>query len=166
MAEFFAADGSVEAAKVVLSEAIKQGPDLGKFLRGGSFASCAQVYRNLSSPFDRDSAFFACNKNTRRPSVGRPSYNRSFSPIGVQQYSNRNQSYPNRDRLYSNRFPFPSGFCYQFQRTSACYIPRCPFKHKCSTCEDMNHGATSCPRSAQNWERSTAEPENQNDTRG
>ena len=55
-------DGSIETSKLVISQALKLGPDLGRFLRGGPFASCAQVYRNLSSRFDFDAAFFLLKK--------------------------------------------------------------------------------------------------------
>ena len=44
----FLASGAIEAAKIVVTEAVKRGPDLASFLRGESFASCIQVYRNLS----------------------------------------------------------------------------------------------------------------------
>ena len=57
MSGFLASESAIEAAKIVVTEAVKRGPDLGSFLRGGSFASCVQVYRNLSSQFDYDSAF-------------------------------------------------------------------------------------------------------------
>ena len=48
MNKFFASDNSIEAAKLMMSQADKKGPDFGKFLRGRSFASCVQAYRNLS----------------------------------------------------------------------------------------------------------------------
>ena len=57
MSGFLASESAIEAAKIVVTEAVKRGPDLGSFLRRGSFASCVQVYRNLSSQFDYDSAF-------------------------------------------------------------------------------------------------------------
>ena len=40
MNEYFASENAIEAAKLVMSEAIKKGPDFGNFLLGGSFASC------------------------------------------------------------------------------------------------------------------------------
>ena len=57
MSEYFALDEKIEPAKMVLTQAIKQGPDLGRMLRGGSFASCAQVYRHLASNCDTDDAY-------------------------------------------------------------------------------------------------------------
>ena len=69
MAELLASDGAIESSKLVISEALKSGPDLGQFLRGGSFAACAQVYRNLSSKFDYDAAFFSKTKSNSSPSV-------------------------------------------------------------------------------------------------
>ena len=65
MGEFLASEGTIEPSKLVLSEALKRGPDLGKFLRGGPFASSAQAYRNLSSRFDFDAAYFVCNNNSK-----------------------------------------------------------------------------------------------------
>ena len=42
---------------MILTQAIKQGPDLGRMLGGGSFASCAQVYRHLAFNCDTDDAY-------------------------------------------------------------------------------------------------------------
>ena len=58
MSENLASDGAIEAVKIELIEAIRRGPDLGKFLRGGTFASCVRIYRNLSSRHDFDAAYF------------------------------------------------------------------------------------------------------------
>ena len=63
MGEFLASNQTIESSKLVLSEAVKRGPDLGGFLRGGPFASCAQVYRHLSSRFDFDMAYARSSKN-------------------------------------------------------------------------------------------------------
>ena len=132
MAAYLASDGAIEATKIVLAEALKQGPDLGKFLRGGPFAACAQMYRNLTSSYDFDSSWFIRNKNTR-------------SPI-----TSRSTAYPSRPTVTRPRqsgiLPFPTGFCYAFQRGYPCLASNCRFKHCCSTCNDTGHGANQCPR--------------------
>lgn len=132
MGEFLASDGSIETSKLVLSEALKQGPDLGNFLRGGPFASSAQVYRNLSSRFDFDSSFFLQNKNYTISRTRRLTEN-PFNSSPCPAY-----------RRNITRFPYPTGFCYAFQRGRRCHAPRCPFKHICAYCEKTSHGADDC----------------------
>ena len=121
MSGFLASEDAIEAAKTVVSEAVRRGPNLGNFLRGGSFASCVQVYRSLSSRFDADRYFFL---------------NKKWS---VQK---KNPLYKTTD----SRFPYPTGYCYKFQKTNSCALTDCQFKHKCSNCYSKNHGAESCTR--------------------
>ena len=132
MGEFLASDGSIETSKLVLSEALKQGPDLGNFLRGGPFASCAQVYRNLSSRFDFDSAYFVQFKNNTTSRTRRQTEN-TFNSSTRTGY-----------RRNVTRFPYPTGFCYTFQKGRRCYSSRCQFKHYCAYCEKTSHGADDC----------------------
>ena len=122
---FLASESVIEAAKIVVTEAVKRGPDLGSFLRGGSFASCVQVYRNLSSQFDYDSDFFF--------------FSRIKSPTNSQ---NNNPKY----NKVTREFPYPAGFCYKFQLTNLCSLTGCQYKHICSFCASKNHGAESCNR--------------------
>ena len=129
MTEFMASDVAIEAPKIVISEAVKRGPDLGNFLRGGSFASCVQVYRNLSSKFDFDAAFFIAQKNSHQQNN---MYSQNYNRNVLQK----------RNRLS----PYPTGFCYRFQNIGSCAISGCKYKHFCSNCEDKNHGAENCPQ--------------------
>ena len=132
MNEFFASDNSIEVAKLVMAEAVKKGPDLGSFLRGGSFASCVQVYRNLSSKFDYDAAYFINLRetcNTSGPQQARQNFFR-----GTRQQQER------------RFFPYPTGFCYRFQRVGSCAVHNCKFTHACSNCREVNHGSENCPR--------------------
>ena len=131
MSEFFASDGSIETSKLVVAEALKRGADLGKFLRGGPFASCANVYRNLTSSFDFDAAYFLNRDNKK----GRRS-------IGSNSYQNKGAQY----RQKSDRPSYPIGFCFKFQEKGRCDNPRCPFDHSCATCNRHDHGAESCHR--------------------
>ena len=127
MSGFLASEDVIEAPKIVVTEAVKRGPDLGSFLRGGSFAACVQVYRNLASKFDSDKAFFI-NSNSQK--------------------SNSTRAY----KRFGGRFPYPTGFCYTFQKTNSCTFRGCRFKHVCTNCESKNHGRENCsrPSSTQN----------------
>ena len=81
LAEYLASDGSIETTKLVISEALKKGPDLGQFLRGGPFASCAQTYKNLSSKNDADYVYFVKNRESIRSSqydVTKRKFNRPY----------------------------------------------------------------------------------------
>ena len=130
MSEFLASEGSIETAKLVVSEALKRGPDLGRFLRGGSFASCAQVYRHLSSKFDYDAAIFLNQKSS-------PPLSRTRNTM---YYRSSTQNRP------AQKFPYPTGYCYQFQKYGSCSFPSCKFDHLCSHCKATTHGANNCPR--------------------
>ena len=129
MSEFLASEGSIETAKIVVAEAVKRGPDLGRFLRGGSFASCAQVYRHVSSKYDFDAAIFMNRNITQSRSRSRTYYNRSTN-----------------QRSYSQESKYASGFCYQFQKVGYCTFPSCKYKHHCSHCSAKTHGVEHCPR--------------------
>ena len=129
MNEYFALDDKIEPAKHVLTEAIKQGPDLGHILRGGSFASCAQVFRHLSSPYDSDNAQM----------VG----NRPPSPF-FRKKSTRNTTFTRE---------YPLGFCFHFQEARCKFGDKCTFKHVCSNCKSPNHGCLSCPKQTHGREK-------------
>ena len=125
MNEYFALDEMVEPAKQVLIEAVKQGPNLGTLLRGGSFASHAQIFRHLASSFDSDSA---CNAERR-------SQNRRRATPSSRRRSAR--------RASNNRYPL--GFCWNFQDGRCDSGSSCSFKHSCTKCDSPNHGFLVCP---------------------
>ena len=127
MNEYFAIDEKIEPAKQVLTEAVKQGPNLGKLLRGGSFASCAQVYRHLASDFDTDSAY----KNERT------------DPRPVSRRARRTSRNRTQRNNVSRRYPL--GLCWGFQEARGCsFGDECNFKHECSGCNNPNHGYHAC----------------------
>ena len=131
MAEYHASDGSIETTKLVVSDALKKGPDLGQFLRGGPFASCAQIYRNLSSKFDFDAAFFLSLKQETLKKLSEGKGTQSNKP----SYSRpRNFDQPR----------FPRGFCFAFQRVGICNHRSCTFRYECSDCHSRDHGADEC----------------------
>ena len=47
-------DDMIEPVTCVINEALRKGPDIGASLRGGTVASCAQVYRHIASKYDHD----------------------------------------------------------------------------------------------------------------
>ena len=128
MGEFLASDGQIETTKLVVSEALKRGPDLGQFLRGGPFASCAQVYRNLSSKFDFDAAFFMSLKQTT---------------LKDTVHEKQNQKKYSRPREFAQP-RFAVGYCFKFQKSGECNIRNCFFKHQCADCHEKDHGAHEC----------------------
>ena len=131
MSEFFASDGSIETSKIVVAEALKRGADLGKFLRGGPFASCAYVYQNLSSRFDFDAAYFIHKDNKNNQRITK---------------SNSYQNYGTQYSRKPDRPSYPTGFCFGFQQKGRCIIPKCPYDHSCATCRRDDHGAETCRR--------------------
>ena len=132
MNEYMALDDKIEPAKMVVVEAIKNGPNLGSVLRGGSFASCAQVYRHLASRFDYDGA---ADRYDRRANAARRGHVR------------RNRGSPT-SRPYS-RPRYPLGYCYNFQETGSCKFGNaCTYVHKCGRCLSESHGMNSCPTQA------------------
>ena len=52
--EYFATDDMLEPVLLLVAEAIRKGPNLGTFLRGGSVAANAVMYRHRASPKDHD----------------------------------------------------------------------------------------------------------------
>lgn len=133
MGEFLASDGSIETTKLVISEALKRGPDLGQFLRGGPFASCAQIYQNLSSKYDFDAAFFLALKQAN-----------SRNDNQLRSAQNAKVNYPRVRDFGKPRFT--SGFCFKFQRWGRCNSNVCFFKHECADCGSKDHGADDCRR--------------------
>ena len=124
MAEYLASEGAIESTKLVVSEALKRGPDLGSFLRGGPFASCAHVYRNTTSRFDFDSAYFIDTNKSNRD-IRSPTYRRSFP------------------RYEKNKRRF-LGYCFKFQKLGKCDSDRCIYLHKCANCRSKSHGSYEC----------------------
>ena len=142
MNEYLALDEKIEPAKMVLLEAIKQGPNLGNILRGGSFASCAQVYRHLSSKFDSDNAH---NFEQRKFVRGRGRGTRRGYP------SRRSFSYRGVGRSRGGDYPYTLGYCWNFQRPHGCSLgTSCAFTHACTNCQSSTHGVESCPTSTHN----------------
>ena len=137
MGEFLASDGPIETTKMVVTEAVKRGPNLGDFLRGGPFASCAQIYRNLSSKFDFDAAFFLALKQSN---FDKPQANKSPRNFGQPR--------------------FQKGYCFSFQKTGICNNTPCTFKHACSDCDSKYHGADECRmKKPKNSEKNRSESE-------
>ena len=133
MCEYFALDDKIEPAKLVLAEAVKQGPNLGNSLRGGTFSSNAQIFRHLASSKDSDDAPKAAGSrgNRRRPASSTASTTTSTSAT------------PQSTASWSN--PYPVGFCWAFQRGVCNRGSECPFKHRCTKCDSTRHGTEACP---------------------
>ena len=143
LAEYLASDGSIETTKLAITEALKKGPDLGKFLRGGPFASCAQIYKNLSSKHDADYAYFIKMRE-------RKNFQQNDT---TKRKASRSQ--------YSTPSRYPSGYCFRFQKNGECTWKPCFFKHSCATCDSKNHGADQCRKSSKDSKkrRGSREPQ-------
>ena len=113
MAAYLASDGAIKPTKIVSAEALKQGADLGKFLCGGPFAACAQMYRNLNSSYDFDASWFIRNNNTRPSNTSRSMAYHS-RPTVIRSGDSRSH-------------PFPIGYCYSFQKGYLCLSSDCRF---------------------------------------
>ena len=125
--EYFATDDMLEPALLLIADAIRNGPNLGNFLRGGSVAASAMMYRHRASPKDHDNKFTPKNNFTKNTFVSR----RSSTPTNMNQRT-----------VYKYR----KGYCFQFQQTGSCETTDCRYFHKCSKCNESTHGQDSCQR--------------------
>ena len=121
LSQYFAMDDMNEPVTCVTNEAIRNGPNLGASLRGGTVASCTQVYRHMASRFDHDNI----------------SQNRSFTS------SKRNIGKDNSDSRNLLK-KYKVGFCFNFQRLGNCRKNDCEYKHECSECQSTSHGYEQC----------------------
>ena len=124
--EYFATDDMLEPALLLITEAIRNGPDLGTFLRGGSVAASAMMYRHRASPRDHDWKF---NQNA---GFAKNTFASRRTTPGVQK----------QKTMYKYR----TGYCFQFQQTGSCETTECQYLHKCSKCQEPTHGQDSCQR--------------------
>ena len=123
LSEHLANDDMLEPALLVVSDALRHSPDLGKGLWGRSVAANALLYRHRAS--SRDHEF----KSGRTTSPHRP----------TSRISARKQKFS-----FEN-FKYPKGSCFRFQETGKCDKSNCTFDHSCCKCFSKNHGKESCP---------------------
>ena len=130
LSQYFAMDDMIEPVTCVINEALRRGPDLGASLRGGTVASCAQVYRHMASTYDHD----------RSETVGR----RNNFRKGRYSSSKQNSRF-NSENTWS-RSGNNSGFCFEFQNRGKCTRNYCFYVHKCQTCKSTSHGSSQCSK--------------------
>ena len=123
--EYFATDDMLEPPLLLVAEAIRKGPDLGTFLRGGSVAATAMMYRHRASPNDHD--WGSLPKSTSK--------SETFGSRASSHSVFRNQKY---------KYKF--GYCFQFQNTGSCETTECQYMHKCSKCKESTHGEDTCQK--------------------
>ena len=123
--EYFATDDMLEPALLLIAEAIRNGPDLGTFLRGGSVAAAAMMYRHRASSSDHDW------RSSKKAGFQKTTFGSSGSTTGFQK---------------QKAIPYKFGYCFEFQHTGSCETTDCHYKHKCSKCEESTHGADTCQR--------------------
>ena len=121
--EYFATDDMLEPALLLVADAIRNGPNLGNFLRGGSVAASAMMYRHRASSDDHD---FSQKTNFTKNTFfsRRPSTTAVRTPKSVYRYRR--------------------GYCFQFQQTGSCETTDCRYFHKCAKCQEPTHGQDSC----------------------
>ena len=110
--EYFATDDMLEPALLLVAEAIRKGPNLGTFLRGGSVAATAMIYRHRASPNDHDW------KSSQRTGFTKDAF------------GSRNSS-PSFFRKQKQNYKYKAGYCFQFQNTGSCETRECRYLHKC-----------------------------------
>ena len=130
LSQYFAMDDMIEPVACVINEALRKGPDLGVSLRGGTVASCAQVYRHMASTYDHD----------KSETVGRGNAFRKGPYSGSKQNSRLNSG------SMRARSGINSGFCFEFQERGRCARIYCYYKHKCETCKSTSHGSSKCSK--------------------
>ena len=123
--EYFATDDMLEPALLLIAEAIRNGPDLANFLRGGSVAAAAMRYRHRASPRDHD-----WNSSKKKGF-----YKNSGSSDSTTGFEKKKGS-----------FRYKVGYCFQFQHTGSCETTDCAYMHKCSKCQESTHGEDTCQR--------------------
>ena len=123
LAQHFAMDDMIEPVTCVINEALRKGPDLGASLRGGTVASCAQVYRHMASKYDHDKS----ETGRRGNSFRRAQYS------GSKEHGPRNSGNG-------------GGYCFEFQDRGKCTRKSCYYKHNCEECGSTSHGSSNCSK--------------------
>lgn len=134
LSEHFANDEMLEPALMVVSDVLRQSPDLGEGLWGRSVAANALLYRHRASPRDRE-------------------FKSEISNPRTTQFSLRPQTRPQKRNFIGYRPPNPSytkpkypiGSCFRFQSTGRCDIRGCTYDHACCKCFSKTHGKDFCP---------------------
>ena len=126
LSEFFATDDMLDPALSLISEAIRNGPNLNTTLRGGSFASAALIYRHRAPKRDHDFCSIFTSPRSTRPSVN------SKKKVKFEPKEDDKQGV------------FTKGYCYRFQLTNKCEKKDCNYRHKCCTCDSSAHGQNFC----------------------
>ena len=117
LSEFFATDDMLDPALSLISEAIRNGPNLNTTLRGGSFASAALIYRHRAPKRDHDFCSIFTSARSTRPSVN------SQKKVKFEPKEDDKQDV------------FTRGYCHRFQLTNKCEKKDCTYRHKCCTCQ-------------------------------
>ena len=126
LSEHLANDDMLEPALMVVSDALRHSPDLGKGLWGRSVAANALLFRHRASTRDREF------KSGRTDQPHRRSTSRISSRVS-------------KTRFDASTFTYPLGSCFRFQSTGKCDNSDCTFDHSCCKCFSKTHGKDSCP---------------------
>ena len=124
--EYFATDDMLEPPLLLVAEAIRKGPNLGTFLRGGSVAAASMMYRHRASPSDHDWG--------SSPKTGDKK----------ETFSSRNSS-PSGYQKQKQEYKYKVGYCFQFQNTGSCEATECRYMHRVK-CEESTHMEDSCQK--------------------
>ena len=128
LSEHFANDDMLEPALMVVSDALRHSPDLGKGLWGRSVAANALLFRHRASSRDRE---FKSGRTDQPP----------------RRFTSRISSRGTKTRFDPSSFKYPLGSCFRFQSTGKCDNSGCTFDHSCCKCFGKSHGKDSCPKS-------------------
>lgn len=134
LSDYFANDDMLEPASLVISDALRQSPDLGKGLWGRSVAANALLYRQRASTNDREFNSGRQNhRNDRNP------------PRNPTRY--RRGDFERTRTPYQHAFSpkYPKGSCFRFQAKGYCNDKECTFDHACCKCFSKEHGKDTCP---------------------
>ena len=134
LSEYFATDDMLEPAAMVISDALRQSPDLGKGLWGRSVAANALLYRHRASPNDHEF-------NSGRQSI-RTNHFTPRVPTSSQMGGFGRARTPQRAYVSSK---YPKGTCFHFQNRGFCLKQGCEYDHACCKCFSKTHGKDSCP---------------------
>ena len=118
LSEYFATDDMLEPAAMVISDALRQSPDLGKGLWGRSVAANALLYRHRASSNDHE---FNSGRQSIRPNHFPPRVPTSYRKRGFEK---ARSPY----RLYVSS-GYPKGFCFHFQTKGFCFRKGCLYDH-------------------------------------
>ena len=135
LSEHFATDDMLEPALMVISDALRQSPDLGKGLWGRSVAANALLYRHRAS--FRDHELKSAPPQPTRFAHFPPRTPTRHQRGWVVKANTQNRSY------FSPTYP--KGTCFRFQDTGKCEDKNCMYDHSCCHCFSKLHGKNSCP---------------------